>query len=185
MLGTCGRTLNPAAEDWDAGLPGASPDSDDLPWSRRPERLLTVEDVKDVLSSHYQGTVFDPYSSHGAAAERRAFRPVGINRHNVLAILQIRPDLPDTHRAAQWVAYASNPFNTLIPMFTNVDEAPAYLTTTEATVSTDSFYWASRMIAALADAHYSEVIPAIERYQRTLALGHATVHAAIEARGFS
>lgn len=176
------RTLNPAAEDWDAGLPGASPDSDDLPWSRRPERLLTVEDVKDVLSSHYQGTVFDPYSSHGAAAERRAFRPVGINRHNVLAILQIRPDLPDTHRALQWVAYASNPFNTLIPMFTNVDEAPAYLTTTEATVSTDSFYWASRMIAALADAHYSEVIPAIERYQqRTLALGHATVHAAIEA----
>lgn len=176
------RTLNPASEDWDAGLPGASPDSDDLPWSRRPERLLTVEDVKDVLSSHYQGTVFDPYSTHGTAAERRAFRPVGINRHNALAILQIRPDLPETHRALQWVAYASNPFNTLIPMFTNVDAAPAYLGTTEARASTDSFYWASRMIAALADAHFHEVIPAIERYQlRTLALGHAAVHAATKA----
>ena len=176
------RMLNPTSEDWDAGLPGASPDSDDLPWSRRPERLLTIEDVKDVLSSHYQGTVFDPYAAHGTEAERRAFRPIGINRHNALAILQIRPDLPPSHRALQWVAYASLPFTTLIPMFTNVEEAPAYLTTTTGTVSTDSFYWTSRMIAALGDAHYAEIIPAIERYQqRTLALGHAAVHAATAA----
>ncbi|MFC7465548.1 C69 family dipeptidase [Brachybacterium sp. GCM10030252] len=173
------RTLSPAGEDWDAGRPGASPDSDDLPWSRPPERLLTIEDVKDVLSSHYQGTVFDPYSPRGTDAERRAFRPIGINRHNALAILQIRPDLPESYRALQWVSYASNPFNTLIPMFTNVEEAPTYLTTTEARVSTDSFYWTSRIIAALADAHYGEVVPAIERYQqRTLALGHAAVLAA-------
>ena len=176
------RILNPTSEDWDAGLPGASPDSDDLPWSRRPKRLLTIEDVKDVLSSHYQGTVFDPYSTCGTAAERTAFRPIGINRHNALAILQIRPGLPESHRALQWVAYASLPFTTLIPMFTNVEEAPAYLTTTGASVSTDSFYWTSRMIAALADAHHAETLPAIERYQqRTLALGHAAVHTATAA----
>src|SRR5699024_11504883 len=96
--------------------------SDTLPWSRRPERLLTLEDVKDVLSSHYQGTVFDPYSPRGTEAERRAFRPIGINRHNALAILQIRPGLPESFRALQWVCFASNPFNTLIPMFTNVEE---------------------------------------------------------------
>ncbi|MGP5412067.1 C69 family dipeptidase [Brachybacterium paraconglomeratum] len=173
------RTLSPRAEDWDAGRAGASPDSDDLPWSRRPERLLTVEDVKDVLSSHYQGTVYDPYSPRGTEAERRAFRPIGINRHNALAILQVRGDLPESHRDLQWVAYASLPFTALIPMFTNVETAPAYLATTEATASTDSFYWTSRMIAALADAHFHETIPLIERYQqRTLALGRAAVRAA-------
>lgn len=173
------RTLSPHAEDWDAGAPGASPEADDLAWSRRPERLLTVEDVKDVLSSHYQGTVFDPYSSRGTDAERRAFRPIGINRHNALAILQIRPGLPESHRAVQWIAYASLPFTTLIPMFTNVEEAPAYLSTTKETVSTDSFYWTSRMIAALADPHFHETIPLIERYQqRTMALGRSAVHTA-------
>lgn len=173
------RTLSPHAEDWDAGRPGASPESDDLPWSRRPERLLTVEDVKDVLSSHYQGTVFDPYSPRGTDAERRAFRPIGINRHNALAILQIRGDLPASHRSVQWIAYASLPFTTLIPMFTNVEEAPAYLSTTGETVSTDSFYWTSRMIAALADPHFHQVIPLIERYQqRTMALGRAAIRAA-------
>ncbi|GAA1287698.1 C69 family dipeptidase [Brachybacterium alimentarium] len=176
------RTLNPTSEDWDGGHPGASPHSDTLPWSRRPERLLTLEDVKDVLSSHYQGTVFDPYSPRGTEAERRAFRPIGINRHNALAILQIRPHLPETHRALQWVCFASNPFNTLIPMFTNVEEAPTYLATTGEAVSTDSFYWTSRLIAALADAHHAETLPDIERYQqRTLALGHAAVRAADEA----
>ena len=176
------RTLNPTSEDWDSGLPGASPHSDTLPWSRRPERLLTLEDVKDVLSSHYQGTVFDPYSPRGTEAERRAFRPIGINRHNALAILQIRPGLPESFRALQWVCFASNPFNTLIPMFTNVEEAPAYLATTGEEVSTDSFYWTSRLIAALADAHHAETLPDIERYQqRTLALGHAAVRAADEA----
>ncbi|MGP5624630.1 C69 family dipeptidase [Brachybacterium alimentarium] len=180
------RTLNPTSEDWDGPEPGNRPDSDDLPWSRRPERKLTVEDVKDVLSSHYQGTPFDPYSPHGTRAERRAFRPIGINRHNALAILQIRPDRPESSRALQWIAYASNPFTTLIPMFTNVDEAPEYLTTTTGQVSTDSFYWTSRLLATLADGHYAETIADIERYQRTtLALGRAAVHATDEAIGTS
>ena len=173
------RTLNPTSEDWDGPGPGNRPDSDDLAWSRRPERKLTIEDVKDVLSSHYQGTPFDPYSAHGNEAQRRAFRPIGINRHNALAILQIRPDRPESSRALQWIAYASNPFTTLIPMFTNVDEAPEYLATTTAQVSTDSFYWTSRLLATLADAHFADAIPLIERYQQTtLALGHAAVHAA-------
>lgn len=41
-------------------------------------------------------------------------------------------------------------------MFTNVEEAPAYLATTGEAVSTDSFYWTSRLIAVLADAHRAE-----------------------------
>src|SRR5699024_1941322 len=86
------RTLNPTVDVWDGGHAGASPVSYPPPWNRRPERLRTIEDVKAVLSSHYQGTVYAPYSARGTEAERRAFRPTGINRHNALAILEIRPD---------------------------------------------------------------------------------------------
>jgi dipeptidase len=168
------RTLNPHAEAWDDPA-GLRPDADDIPWSRRPERKITIEDVKDVLSSHYQGTVHDPYSSRGTDSERARFRPIGINRHNVLAILQVRPYIPDEYRSLQWIAYASNPFNTLVPMYTNVGSAPEYLDT-GAKVSTDSLYWSSRIIAALADAHFNEAIPLVERYQQaTLASAHAAV----------
>jgi dipeptidase len=172
------RTLNPSDGEYDGPAARYRPDSDDLPWSRRPERKLTIEDVKDVLSSHYQGTEYDPYGSTGTAAQRGQFRPIGINRHNELSILQVRGDRPETSRGIQWVAYASNPFNTLVPLYTNVDRAPDYLGNTTAKVNTDSFYWASRLIATLTDPHFSEIIPEVERYQQsTLSLAHATIAA--------
>lgn len=173
------RTLNPSSGEWDGPAPRYTPASDDLPWARRPERKLTIEDVKQVLSSHYQGTPYDPYSHEGTAAQRGLLRPIGINRHSQLSILQVRPYRPAASRAIQWVAFASNPFNTLIPLFTDVDAMPAYVSETTARVSTDDFYWASRLIAVLADAHFDDLIPEVERYQQaTLAAGHAGVRQA-------
>jgi dipeptidase len=61
-------------------------------------------------------------------------------------------------------------------MYTNVASVPGYLGTTEATVSTESLYWSSRIIAALADAHFNETIPLVERYQQsTMAQAHAAI----------
>lgn len=169
------RVLNPHAEDWD-GPQGHTPASDDIPWGRTPERKITLEDIKYVLSLHYQGTRYDPYSALGTEAERHLLRPIGINRHSELSILQVRPYRPESSRALQWVAFASNPFNTLVPLYTNVDRTPEYLANTTGRVSTDSLYWSARIIAALADGHYNEIVPEIERYQeRTLSAGHANV----------
>ncbi len=167
------RRLSPSSPDFSGPAPQLTPASDDIPWSRRAERRVTIEDIKDVLSSHYQGTPFDPYSTTGTPAQRRLFRPIGINRHSQLSVLQIRGDRPESSRCLQWVAFASNPFNTLIPLFTNVEHMPAYVNATSATVTTDSMYWTARIIAALADAHFSDAIPEVERYQETtLAMGH-------------
>jgi dipeptidase len=170
------RTLSPSSEDFRGSSPRLRPDSDDIPWSRRPERRLSVEDVKDVLSSHYQGTPFDPYGTHGDPSQRGLFRPIGINRHNELSILRVRADGPASARGLQWVCFAANPFNTLVPLFTNVNRAPEYLANDTDRVSTDNFYWTSRIIAALADQHFSTIIPEIERYQlRTRSLAHEHV----------
>lgn len=170
------KVLNPHSGEWDGPSPRYTPFSDDIPWCRVPERKLTIEDIKYVLSSHYQGTVYDPYSDLGTEAERGQLRPIGINRHSQLAILQIRPYAPESSRSLQWMAFASNPFNTLIPLYTNVDSVPEYLSNTTGVVSTDNLYWSSRLIAALADAHFSEAIADIERYQeKTLAAGHASI----------
>ena len=172
------RMLNPRHPDWAGPTPRLTPFSDDLPWSRVPERKITLEDVKDVLSSHYQGTEFDPYAHTGTDAQRALLRPIGINRHSELSILQVRPGRPEAVRSIQWVAFASNPFNTLVPLYTNVERMPAYVSDTTARVTTENFYWASRVLAALADAHFADAIPDIEHYQQvTLAAGHAHVRA--------
>ena len=44
-----------------------------------------------------------------------------------------------------------------------------YLSATTGKVSTENFYWMSRMIAAMADASYSKSVFHIERYQESIA----------------
>ena len=72
---------------------------------------MTVEDVKYILSSHYQGTPYDPYGHKGDGSLRGKYRPIGINRTNFLALTQLRPDLPEDRRAVEWIAEGSNVFN--------------------------------------------------------------------------
>lgn len=138
---------------------------------------MTVEDVKYVLSSHYQGTPYDPYGAYGDKSEKGAFRSIGINRNDFLSVIQMRPDQPADSGILEWVAFASNAFNTLVPFYAEVTTTPDYLSNTTAEVSTDNFYWASRMIAAMADASYKKSIFHIERYQEhVMAKGHALIH---------
>ena len=167
------RCLNPS-DAWDGPAATYGPESDDIPWSRVPEHRLTIEDVKYVLSSHYQGTEYDPYGKKGDAATRSLYRPIGINRNGQLAVLQIRPDKPEGCRCVQWMAFGSNAFNALVPLYTNVGTMPEYLSNTTGRVTSESFYWANRIIAALADARFHDNSAHIERYcERIGSRGHA------------
>lgn len=166
------RFLNPH-DVWEGPFADYTPESDDIPWARVPERKVTIEDVKYVLSAHYQGTPYDPYGKHGTPETRSLYRPIGINRNGQLAVLQVRPYVDADHRAIQWMAFGSNPFNALVPFYANVDTLPEYLCNTASTVTTDSFYWSNRLIAALADARFRDNAAHIERYQEKVgARGH-------------
>ena len=163
------RYFNPHTMNWDGPEADFTPRSDDLPWCLVPEKKITPEDVKYVLSSHYQGTPYDPYASYGERSMKGAYRSIGINRNDFVALLQLRPDMPEESRAIEWIAYASNALNTMVPFYANIDTAPAYLANTTGEVSTDNFYWASRLLAAMADASYAKSVFHIERY--TLSVG--------------
>ena len=159
------RFFNPKTARWDGPDADYTPRSNDLPWSLVPERKITVEDVKYVLSSHFQGTPYDPYSSVGDPSMRGAYRCIGVNRTDFLALLQLRPYVPQSIQAVEWLAFASNVFNTFVPFYPNTEKVPAYLCTTEKQVDTNSFYWNCRLVAALADAQFKTSKIHIERYQ--------------------
>lgn len=166
------RCLNPH-DGWDGPDAAFGPESDDIPWSRVPERKVTIEDVKHVLSAHYEGTPYDCYGTKGTPASRNAYRPIGINRNSQLAVLQIRPYVPEPLRCVQWMAFGSNVFNALVALYANVEEMPAYLSNTTERVTTENFYWANRVIGALADARFHETSAKVESYQEKIgALGH-------------
>lgn len=143
----------------------ASPESHDLPWCVVPEHKLTVEDVKELLSLHFQRTEYDPYANGG----RSKYRPIAVNRTNFMHITQIRPYMPAECRALQWISMGCNIYNACFPFYTNVYAFDGYFSSTPLSASTDSFYWVNRMIAALADGCYSDCIADVERYQLSCA----------------
>ncbi len=163
-----GRCFLPHTYIWDGDGADFTPESDDIPWSFVPEKKITIEDIKYVLSSHFQGTDYDPYV-RADNPKKGVYRPIGINRTGEMAILQIRGGMPDELKSVEWICFGPNTFNTIIPVYTNVDKLPAYLSDVSEDVSTENFYWGSRLIGALADSAYGKCIQDIERYQLTTA----------------
>lgn len=104
------RYLNPHTKKWEGPDADFTPASDDLPWAMVPEKKITVEDVKYVLSAHFQGTPYDPYAAYGDKSMKGAFRSIGINRNDFLSVIQMRPDQPEDSAILEWVAFASNAF---------------------------------------------------------------------------
>ena len=159
-----GKMLCPTRYRWEGEHADFTPTSDNIPWSFVPERKVTVEDVKYILSSYYQGTPYNPYAK-AEDPRKGIYRPIGINRTGVMAICQIRNGVPEKAKGIEWICFGSTSFNTVLPVYTQVSRLPKYLTDVTEDVSTDNFYWNSRLINALTDAHYGTAIVHVERYQ--------------------
>ncbi|MBQ2110620.1 MAG: C69 family dipeptidase [Clostridia bacterium] len=162
-----GRFLTPKTHRWEGENAEFTPESDNIPWSFVPDRKVAVEDVKYMLSSNYQGTPYNPYSNQDTG-KRGMYRSIGINRTGVTSVCQIRSGVPDPIRGIEWICFGSTTFDALLPVYTNVPKMPAYLSKVTMDVSTENFYWGSRLIGALADHNYNTCIQLIERYQNAV-----------------
>ena len=162
-----GRYLAPYSHSWDGENAEFGPESDNIPWALIPDRLVTDEDIKYVLSAHYQGTPYDPYLKHDDGKSGK-YRPIGINRTGVTSICQIRSDVPDEIKGLEWISYGSTTFSAFLPVYTNVSKIPAYLSRVTLDASTEDLYWASRLIGALADSAYGATRQDIERYHNAV-----------------
>ena len=162
-----GRYLAPKTYRWEGNGADYTPESDDIPWSLKPERKVTAEDVKYLLSGNYQGTPYSPYISQDTGV-RGKYRSIGINRTGVTSICQIRPYAPEAVKGIEWICFGSTTFDAMLPVYPNVPKMPAYLSDVTTDASTENFYWASRLIGALADPHYAAARQQIDRYQEAV-----------------
>ena len=162
-----GRYLTPYSHRWEGPDAEFSPESDNIPWSLVPDRRVAAEDVKYMLSAHYQGTPFNPYTSQDTG-RRGMYRSIGINRTGVTSICQIRGGVPEAVKGVEWICFGSTTFSAVLPVYANVSKMPKYLSDVTLDTSTENFYWGSRLIDALADHNYSTCIQQIERYQNAV-----------------
>ena len=171
------RYLSPKKYKWDGPNADFTPESDNIPWSLQPDHKITIEDIKYIMSSYYQGTEFNPYGKHGNLCNKAKYRPIGINRNDFVTLTHIRPYMPDEIKSLEWIAVGSCAFNSFIPQYARVDDSPKYLKDVTTDVSTENFYWQSRLIGALADPHYNEAMVWVDRYQNKMAAkGHELIN---------
>ena len=159
-----GRYLTPYSHRWDGENAEFTPESDNIPWCLVPDRKVSVEEVKYLISGHYQGTEYNPYTSKDTG-KRGMYRSIGINRTGVSSICQIRTDVPEALKGIEWVCFGSTAFNPVVPLYTAVSKAPKYFSNVGLEASTENLYWNSRLIGALADQNYSDCVQHIERYE--------------------
>ncbi|WP_125568612.1 C69 family dipeptidase [Companilactobacillus insicii] len=129
------------------------PMEQDLPFICHADRKISIEDVKFVLSSHFENTKYDPYGN-GSEADKKLFRPIGINRNHNVHILQVRNNVPAEIAGVQWIAYGANTFNTVVPFYTNINDTPAPYKDATGTFDLNNMYWLSTTTALLGDTDY-------------------------------
>lgn len=138
-----------------------NPTDQNLPFICHPRRRISIEDIKRVMSSHYQGTPYDPYEH-----DQVPYRSIALNRNLELHILQIRNGVPDAVSGVHWLAFGPNAFNTVVPFYANVTNTPASYRDTPTDFASGSMYWLTHTIAAIGDAHYEQARVAVEAYEQ-------------------
>ena len=74
--------------------------------------------------------------------------------------------MPKELKGIEWMSLGGSGFTACIPQYVNVDNFSSYLSGTSKEVSTNYFYWSSRLLAVLIDAQYHKAIAFDERYVR-------------------
>ena len=141
------------------------PQAADLPFICHADKKISVEDVKYVLSSHFENTEFDPYGTTNTPEQRKLFRPIGINRNHSMHILQIRNHVPAEIAGIHWLAFGANTFNLAVPFYANVNDTPAPYRDATGTFDLNNMYWLSCTTALLGDTDYDLYVDLRNTYE--------------------
>jgi Dipeptidase len=82
-----------------SGVSDESPESEELGFIKKANRLLSVDDAQDYLSSHFQKTEFDPLNN---GKDNKRYRPISLAKTQESHVLQIRPDMDPEIACVQW-----------------------------------------------------------------------------------
>lgn len=144
------------------------PTSQNIPFIQHAEKKIAVEDVEKFLSSHYNGTPYDPMGTFasGTPEERRKFRSIALDRNQSSCILQIRNDVPAEYAAIQWINFGFYCYSPYVPFFTNINDTPAnYQVATDDADPAKSAYWMHKLLEVIVEPRYHEFINEVNDFR--------------------
>lgn len=132
-----------------------TPESADMPFIRKPDHKISVEDIQYVLKSHYNETPYDPLGS-GTLEQRRRYRSIALSRTAQSHILQARNDSYGAAQAIQWVEFGVPTFCAYVPFFANADDTDASYREFPEKMDLNNAYWLNEALASVVESHYAK-----------------------------
>ncbi|WP_129044774.1 C69 family dipeptidase [Companilactobacillus metriopterae] len=131
----------------------SNPESEDLPFIMKPNRLLSVDDAQEYLASHFQKTEFDPLNE---GSQSKRYRPISLAKTQESHVLQIRPNLPLEVGAIHWLAMGVASQSIFVPFYMGINDTPEEYKIGELPYDGKSAYWTYKLAGVLLDGHYKE-----------------------------
>lgn len=154
------KLFNPSVEQ--------DPLSQEMPFIRKPEKKIGVEDVEYFLSSHYNGTEYDPMGSFvsGDDKKQKMFRSIALDRNQSSCILQIRNDVPKEIAGIQWINFGFYAYSPYVPFYTNIDDTPLnYQKASHMVTPESSAYWLYKSLQVLVEPRYHQFIYQVDNFR--------------------
>ena len=145
---------------------------ENYPLSVKPDRPLTLEDIRMIKADYYEGTPYDmtngpqagPWGSPIRYVNRGGKgsweRPINVHRTYYLHIGQVNASLPEALRGTSWFAYGAPATSYLTPIWPIMNEIPAHLGRGDryGAFDRESGFWVNIYVQQMAELHFNEAI---------------------------
>jgi dipeptidase len=154
------------------------PNSEGYPNPIKPDKKLSLLDIREIHGDHFQGTEFDktkgltagpfgnPNWPRGTPYQKRGLATMF---SDTIVINQCRNWLPDSIGGVMWVGMGGGDTNVYVPFYAGITELPdAYTKGIHTKFSWDSAFWIFSLVGNWAQLNYFHMIKEIKRVQNAL-----------------
>ena len=196
-----------ADEDMNPYLPYAMGDTKGqvLPLYVRPKAPLTVQDVKDMMRDHYEGTPLALTEDLGMGAWEMPYRPtplsfevdgkkyfnerpISTQQSACVYVSQMRSWLPNHIGGVTWFANDEANMTVFTPCYCNITQAPECYDKHTADAfhfSTRSAYWVENWVSNMVYLRYSLLFPELQKVRDRLEADYNSLQTEVESKAAS
>ena len=125
------------------------PESFDLPFIRKPDHPISIQEAQRVLSDHFNGTKYDLTNSKNEG--QPAYRPIAVATTQESHLLQLRDE-----DMVHWLAIGIAAQSVYIPFYPQGTKVPTMFKYGKEEFTTNSAYWVFKMASVLVDRNWGK-----------------------------
>ncbi|MBQ9286472.1 MAG: C69 family dipeptidase [Bacteroidaceae bacterium] len=196
--------FNRCASGMDKYIPyiqGIEEGTEEMPWCIRPDKPVTLNQVKQAMRDHFEGTPLDMTSDIGAGPWEAPYRPtplyfevdgkkyfnerpISTQQTAVTYLAQLRSWLPNHIGGVLWVGFDDANMVAYAPVYccsTICPEPYAEKTADPFTFSTKSAYWVANALSNFIYPRYSQLFPELQAVRDKLDSEFESLQAKVDA----